>query len=175
MSDYVAKFPLDAIQLAALRKATTVSFHNHADDRPNTLGRSYIRASKAHDRTAADPFAPRETSIEMQCQATVHDYEKPNTWKPDFEAFAWVSSARIEEAWQTIASLLRVGDDLTLAWEAGALSSPFLVDKGLIGDRVRLVVQRGKTRLVFALDEQIGESRYRMVKVARAKEYAITG
>ena len=118
--------PLSRLDVAALRKANTVSFHY-------TQGRAFIRATKRMEPSERDPFAPKEVSVEIECASCLRSYDddiKPNAYK----AFDMIHSAQLHEEWQTIAALAREGDEVTLHWQAGAWTSETLKDKGLVGD-----------------------------------------
>lgn len=157
---------LDAIQLAALRKASRVCFY-HRPKPDATSETSYICAIKEHKPNPSDPFAPHETSIVIACDWYLREYTgsyNSDDRIPDnsdqFNAFEWVSSAQSDECWQTTASLLRVGDRVTLRWERGAFTTQGMTDATprLYGDALRLQVQRGDKRLTFHIDTSVCEN-----------------
>ena len=148
------------IEIAALRKADSVSFHNP----PN--GEAYICAIKRKEVTTANPFAD-DIRITVPCESRLRDYEGSFiTSRATFTAFDMIHSAQGDDGWQTIASLLRDGDALTLVWQRGAWSSPDLTDKGYVGDLLLLIVQRSDKRLTFAVGHYVGprHSSARMVR-----------
>jgi hypothetical protein len=160
---------LDKLALAALRKADRISFH-HSD------GKSVIRATKENKPSERDPFAPRETVITVPCEARITDYERggflgTDAYRDDlrgYAAFAWLSHAQSADCiWQTIASILKAGDELTLYWQRGGLSHQAMKDAGLHGDALHLRVRRGDKRLLFLIDTYCGhDSTVRMVRLS---------
>ena len=115
---------LDKLALAALRQADRISFH-HSE------GKSLIRATKEHKPTERDPFAPRETVITIACEARITDYDRggclgTDVYRDDlkgYTAFAWFSQAQYADCtWETTASILKVGDELTCHCPAAAQS-----------------------------------------------------
>lgn len=89
----------------------------------------------------------------------------------DAHAFAWVPSAQYNDIWKTIASLLKVGDELELAFNGDAYSNGHTKTAGLHADACRLHVERtvrgSRQRLVFEVDHSIcADNTARMVKPA---------
>lgn len=159
------KSGLDALQLAALRKASRVCFYHRPQ--PDATGEtSYISAIKENKPSPADPFAPPETIILIPCEWYLREYTGSDSsdripYNSDqFHAFEWVSCAKSDECWQTTASLLRVGDKLTLRWERGGFTTQGMTEATprLYGDALRLQVRRGDKRLMFHIDTSIGEN-----------------
>ena len=160
---------LDKMALAALRKADTISFH-HAD------GKSLIRASKKHKPTGRDPFAPSETTVTVSCNAAITDYDRGGCWGTDayrddlkcYAAFAWYSHAQYADCtWQTIATVLRAGDELTLYWQRGGLTNQGMRDAGFHGDALYVRVRRADKRLTFLIDTYCGhDNTARMVRLS---------
>ena len=160
---------LDKVALAALRQAATISFH-HTD------GKSLIRATKEHQPNERDPFAPRETTITVPCDARISDHDRGPGLGTDasrddlkrYAAFAWLNHAQSADCtWQTVASVLKVGDELTLHWQRGGLSTQAMRDVGLHGDALYLRVRRGDRRLTFLIDTYYGhDNTARMVRLS---------
>ena len=146
---------LDKMALAALRMANTVSFH-HTD------GKSTIRASKLL-KTELNPFAPREASVTVPCNARISDYERGAKQGTEvygeglesYTAFAWQS---LDDPWQTIASSLKVGDELTLHWLRGGFSTVAMKSADLHCDALYLRIRRGNKRLTFLVEFYCGEN-----------------
>jgi hypothetical protein len=159
---------LDKMALAALRMADTISFH-HTD------GNSLIRATKEAKVTERNPFAARETFIAVPCNARISDYEREagegtETYGErlkNYTAFAWQSHAQsMDDPWQTIASSLQVGDELTLHWLRGGFSTVAMKSVNLHCDALYLRVRRGNKRLTFLVEFYCGEDNTaRMVRL----------
>jgi len=165
---------LDKLARAALRQADRISFH-HTD------GTSLIRATKEHKPTERDPFAPRETDITVPCKARITDYDcggclGTDVYRDDlkgYTGFAWFSQAQYADCtWQTIASILKVGDELTLYWQRCGLSHQTMRDAGLHGDALYLRVRRGDKRLVFLIDTYCGQDN--TARMVRLSGYSLT-
>jgi hypothetical protein len=157
------KTGLDAIQLAALRKADTVCFfHRHV---PDTTGEtSYICATKKNKPSPIDPFAPHETSVIIPVEYRLRDWTREQADKipynsEDWKAFEWIGSAQYHEEWRTIVSLLRVGDKLTLHWQRGAWTNEAMQNATpkFYGDSLSLIVDRGDKVLHFHIDTSVCE------------------
>lgn len=153
---------LDKTQIAALRKANSVSFYATRE------GKSGISAVKERHSTPAEPFA-QDVRIEIACASRLVNYDRETGIRANDEAytgFGMIHTSHACEEWQTIASLLREKDVLTLEWQRGAWSSPALTDSGIIGDRLILRVQRGDKRLSFLADHYCGPNNTaRMVRM----------
>ena len=160
---------LDKLALAALRKADRISFH-HTD------GKSVIRATKENKPSERDPFALRETVITVSCEARITDYDRgaglgTEVYRGDdlkrYTAFGWLSHAQSADCtWQTTASILKTGDELTLYWQRGGLSTQGMREAGLHGDALYLRIRRGDKRLVFLIDTYCGhDNTVRMVRL----------
>ena len=152
---------LDAIQLQALRKADTVSFfHRPKPDATNET--SYVSATKRAKPSGCDPFA-HDVSIVIPCECRLTDYSDYEN-KIAYDSTAWnafesIGSAQHEAAWQTTASLLRVGDKLMLLWERGAFTTQHMKEATpkFFGDRLSLLVTRGEKQLTFHIDTRVCE------------------
>ena len=92
---------LDKMDVAALRKADSISFH-HITMSPST---PHISASK---RIKNDPFQD-EARREIPVTSNLADGDV---------AFEMIHSSQYHQAWQTIAKLLRPDDVLRLEWNA---------------------------------------------------------
>jgi hypothetical protein len=164
---------LDKIAVAALRQADSISFH-HND------GQSYINASKKVVQTARDPFGRTEVTINVPCKARINDYERGivGYWvRPDemkdyrcYENTAYPSEPG--GPWQTIAGLLKPGDELTLAWSRGGIGTLGTRAHGMVGDMLELVVQRDRKRMTFLLDTQVGEDN--TARMCKRTGYSLT-
>jgi hypothetical protein len=136
--------PLDAIQVAALRKADRVAFFHR--DKPDATGfTSYIEAIKSPSPTENDPFA-KEAYVFIPCEFRVTDYtrgEKIPYGSDAFNAFEMVYSYNDE--WKTTASLLRAGDKLCLHWQRGGWNTEAMENATpkFYGDKLCLLVTRG--------------------------------
>ena len=175
MSNYceTKSVPVDAIAVAALRKADTVSFHRHGEE-------SYISATKKCEPCASDPFAPREREVRIPADFTFVNGGGQDTipYGSEFVAFEWVSSAQYDRAWQTIAHFIKAGDILCLDWYRGAMNSSMLASHGLVGDMLSISIRRGEGKnekhFTFLIDKSVSENNTaRMIK-ARTVTYALT-
>jgi hypothetical protein len=177
MSNYceTKSIPVDAIAVAALRKADTVSFHR------GTAG-SFILATKKCESTASDPFAPREREIRIEVDFTFVNGHGADAIPAgsEFTAFEWVSDAGFDFEWITIANLIKAGDVLCLDWHRGAMNSPFLTSHGLVGDSLSLSITRGdgeskpKRTQTFLINKSVSaDNSARMIK-SRVVTYQLT-
>lgn len=163
---------LDKVQIAALRKADTISFH-HND------GKSYIVATKRKERTERDPFAD-DVRVNIRCKWSLVNYESndPNDAHASafsapaipgdkFKAFEMLHSPSHTDHWQTTASLLKPGDVLTLKWVRGGKTTDGMRDAQFVGDDLFLRVQRGDKSLTFHVGDTICQ-RYSTARMVRA-------
>lgn len=159
--ELVIGLTLDAVQLAALRKADSVCFFHRP--KPDTTGEtSYINAIKRAKQSAADPFS-QDVCVQIVCEHRLTDYSDSDSKIPydseAFNAFEMIHSAQHENAWQTTASLLRAGDKLMLIWERGAFTTQHMKEATpkFYGDRLSLLVTRGERQLTFHIDTRVCE------------------
>ena len=127
---------LTKMDLKALKRADMIAFHL-----------SEIEAIKEIHN---DPFeTEKRYSIPVECK-------KDGDIK---EAFHMKFSAKVDMAWQTIVSLLRVGDEIILDWKKGAWTNDLLREAGLVEDALFLHVRRkGKVKYTFLVDTQTGRA-----------------
>ena len=122
MLDTIQTTGLNAIQVAALRKADRVAFFHR--DKPDATGEtSYIDAIKSPSPTENDPFA-REVCVIIPVEFRLTDYtrgEKIPYGSDAFNAFEMVYS--YSDEWKTTASFLRAGDKLCLHWQRGGFTT----------------------------------------------------
>lgn len=168
MTNKIPAAPIDAVQLAALRKCSDVVF-SHFNDA------SSIRAIKRTRACASNPFAG-DVELTIPCETRWNDYAKDcgMSWPvPSFRGFEMFGNYD-DSAWRTIATLLKVGDVLTLEWSRDAASHETMRQLGLHGDRLRLLVIRGKARMWFELATSIcPDNTARMIRDVRPREYSI--
>jgi hypothetical protein len=136
---------LTKIEVAALRRADGVVFRYWE-------GRHLIRASKKAD--AASGF---DQAREIAVSGRITSYRRPAAEFMD--AFCLIAAARFCPEWRTVASLLRAGDRLELAWIADN-NTKILEEAKLHRDELRLHVLRsvkeGRTnRMVFGIEVQV--------------------
>lgn len=165
MSDHTqpATVPIDAIQLAALRKADRVCFYHRKE--PDASGfMSYVACIKTTDRTKANPFEG-ETSLCFPVDVRLRDYTQGDDRIPfgsdEWSAFEMIHHAQSTEEWRTIVALLRVGDTLTLHWQRGGWTTEAMQNAApaFYGDKLSLVVERAKSAtLHFHVDSQVCEN-----------------
>jgi hypothetical protein len=157
------KTGLDAIQIAALRRADTVCFFHRAQ--PDATGEiSYIDAGKRVQPSPLEPFAPDSRHVIVPCEFRLREYTRGDDKIP-FDSKAWsgfemIHSAQFSEEWKTIASLLRVGDKLTLHWQRGAWTTEAMAEASpkFYGDSLSLIVDRPKASLSFLVTLHVGEN-----------------
>jgi hypothetical protein len=139
---------LDAVQVAALRKADRVCFFHRP--KPDTTGEtSYINAIKARERSERDPFA-QDVCVLIPVDYRLTDYTEGEENRvaygsEAFNAFEMIHSAQHDDAWKTTVSLLRAGDKLTLLWARGAFTTQHMKESTpkFFGDTLHLRVTRG--------------------------------
>lgn len=165
---------LTKIDIAALRKADRIIFRteNAEERRPFTIE----AIKEAPQATPSNPF-PQEARHIVTVDAQVRDYAE-GSWGGSYRietytAFEMIYSAQSDDEWQTIAGLLREGDEITLIWTHDN-SSPALREVGVGIDSLTLRIQRGDKRLSFNIQSHAYTSaRHRMVKVRhKAREAA---
>lgn len=150
-NDYNGIVPvvLDHTLIAALRKADRVvfQFNNTPDPADRSTG---LRAIKeAPKATPANPF-PQECEVRIACDSIVTNYESEFPASRDSAAglagFALIYG--YEQHWQTITSLLRPGDTLTLKWNRGGCDTDATraCEPRMVGDTLSLRVDRPSKR-----------------------------
>lgn len=140
--------PIDAMQVAAMRKADRVCFVH--DKR-----QSYIRAIKVNPATDRNPFA-QDIEIVIPCETRFVSYEKDENYfhpMPDFTAFEMEHCAQSSLDWQTTAGFLKVGDVITLKWCRGAMNTQGVDDIDWCGDYLKLQIARGDKKYSFHVDQ----------------------
>jgi hypothetical protein len=161
-TDSVATVGLDALQLAALRRADVVCFfHRHVPDATGET--SYIDAGKRAKQSSTDPFA-QDAHVIIPCEFRLREYTQGDDKIPyastDWKGFESISSAQWSEEWKTIVSLLRVGDKLTLHWQRGAWTTESMSNASprFYGDNLSLIVERAKATLEFHVRMSVCEN-----------------
>jgi hypothetical protein len=140
---------LTKMDIAALRKADCVSFHQHD-------GKSYICATKRTQKSERDPFS-RDADYYIPCNVSFTSYEEGvrTLFTPTFKAFDMIHTSRLDQCWQTTVLMLRAGDTLTLRWEHGALNTDGMASVDMCGDQLNLIVTRGEHKLWFAVSTTV--------------------
>lgn len=119
--------------ITALRKADTISFVLS----PAT---SYIACSF----NGADGKEQSRREINVEHHLATYDNEK-GARKPLAEVAVchyFMATSKNDELWQTIASVLRTGDCVSLLWLRSAMTNNYMREAGLFGDRLDLLVER---------------------------------
>jgi hypothetical protein len=98
-----------------------------------------------------------DLTYEIPCQARLQTYGRERTGERTVNCHASICSPSVCECWGTIKALLRVGDELTLHFCAGAWSNQYVDKAGLHGDVCWLDVVRGTKRLRFYIDHSTCE------------------
>ena len=153
---------LDAVQLAALRRADVVCFfHRHVPDATGET--SYIDAGKRAKVSATDPFA-QDAHVIIPVPYRLREYTQGDDKIP-YNSEAWkgfesLSSAQWSEEWKTIVSLLRTGDRLTLHWQRGAWTTESMSNASpkFYGDSLSIIVERAKATLEFHVRMSVCEN-----------------
>jgi hypothetical protein len=169
MDDITGAASLTTIDIAALRRADRVCFV-HRDRQ------SYIRAIKAIARSKANPFTD-ELEYRIECGTRFTSYEPNEGYffpRPDFDAFEMEHNAQSSLQWQTIAGLLKPGDQLTLHWVRGAMNTLSADAINWVGDTLKLLVTRRDKHLCFHVDQSFvpRHSLARMIRNVRKHEPA---
>ena len=154
---------LDAIQLAALRKADKVCFFHRP--KPDATGEtSYIDCGKRNHPNTSDPFARDETHVIIPVDCRLREYTQGADKIPfasdAWNAFEWIGYAQSHDEWRTIVALLRVGDKLTLHWQRGAWTTESMANASpaFYGDSLSLIVERAKATFHFHIDMSVCEN-----------------
>jgi hypothetical protein len=165
MLDATQTTGLDAIQIAALRKANDVCFYRR--QQPDMSGEaSYISANKRashNSASASNPFGDSDGSVIIHCDYRLTDYSRGDAKIPyksgEWNAFEMLHCAQSHDEWKTIASLLRAGDKLCLHWQRGGFTTESMENASphFYGDRLSLLVERGDKVLAFHIDTRICE------------------
>ena len=137
--------------------------HNENDEKPKGLTKMDLKALKRADMIAfhlSEIEAIKE--IHNDPFETEKRYSIPVEYKADGDvkkAFHMKFAPKMDMAWQTIVSLLRVGDVIILDWKKGALTNDLLRKAGLVEDALYLHVRRkGKPKYTFLVDTQTGRA-----------------
>jgi hypothetical protein len=148
------------IDIYALRQCDVVSFHH------DTV--SYISVTKRE--SFINPFG---ATRRINCNTRFVDYSDKNEQisKERMKCFDMIHSPKVETEWQTIVSLLKEGDVLRLHWQRNALQSEALKEVGFCGDKLSLLVTRGKREMEFFLHAYCGANNTaRMIQGPRKGE-----
>ena len=140
-----------------------VEVEHSNDEKPKGLTKMDLKALKRADMIAfhlSEIEAIKE--IHNDPFETEKRYSIPVEYKTDGdikEAFHMKFPAKMDMAWQTIVSLLRVGDEIILDWKKGAWTNDLLREAGLVEDALFLHVRRkGKLKYSFLVDTQTGRA-----------------
>lgn len=160
--------------VAALRAASEVSFHQHD-------GKAWISAGLSDSYGGAPRlYTGKEQRLfpevshlgrarKLTVASTVRGYGRDGAsgWNmhtyPMYAAFRMINTAQYDHAWLTVARLVRAGDALTLAWTADN-NNGAIRQAGLCSDELHLVVDRtvkGKPvvpPLTFMIGRQVGRN-----------------
>lgn len=135
MSVSITETGIDAAQLRKLRKARGVVFN----------------AKRGTDRVYGSirMIAVDDSELTLDCPASITHAggwgDQARNRRSDFtEAFEYIQAARFHTEWQTIAQLIRVGDKLTLRFQADYHTNSLCDAAGLHADTLTLQVDRGE-------------------------------
>lgn len=155
----------------ALRKAESVVFRLHK-------GRYTIEAGIGKMLCDNRPYTDVERrlfpdlatgSSDRERVLTVHGYidsYQGRRFTEDSKGFAMINSAHLVPTWQTVARLLRAGDEITLHFLGDAHTTLALEEVGMHGDVVRLNVHRADgSTMTFEVAHSTGpDNTARMVR-----------
>ena len=128
--------------LKAIRQATDICFR-FADG--FNAGKHTIEPSKR----IKDPVYG-ETSARAVIDVSGRLEAYGNKQGDIYEAFYYLGSCKFDPVWQTIISLMRADDDVTLLWLANN-DSEAMTEHGVFNDELRIVITRGKKTLTFSV------------------------
>ena len=128
-------------QIKAIRQANDICFRFKN-------GEHTIEASKRiKDTVYGDTTARADIPVSGQ----LHAYNPYGNKQGDISgAFYYLGSCKFDPVWQTIISLLRADDDITLVWSANN-DSEAMVDHGVFNDQLNITVVRGKKTMEFCV------------------------
>jgi hypothetical protein len=96
-----------------------------------------------------DGALPGSRAVSIGCGVSLHGYSGDywgSTWHGDRDnrahCFAMLHGAKSNRAWQTIATLVKPGDRLTLSWAADN-NNDLITAAGLHADQLSLLISRG--------------------------------
>ncbi len=154
--------------LSALREADSVTFHTHG-------GRSFIRAYMGPRHRKPPVVTVREQRVfnrtdvplaydrgrDVECATVARSYAGR---RDGLSAECFHNVYRADQVWLTVASLLKVGDRVTLRWTASN-NNQYADDARLHVDELHLSVDRGGKRLTFAIGHNVcADNSARMVQ-----------
>lgn len=159
-------YSLTKTDIQKLRRASRVTFGTNASGVSTIMARRYTNhISSGHELWTHH--------IEVSSTRTI--YENAQGYDVRFvDAFAHVHHAQ-GMVWQTIAKLLRPGDQLGLYWSVGGQTTTALQNAGFAGDELTLIVSRPTpgakkpvTVMNFKVDSVVSDklSSARMCRVA---------
>lgn len=139
---------LDRDDVKALRNADAIAFRHTPEG-------STIECIKK-DR---DEYGEKERRREITVLGTVFNgYDSDGGRSRGEEmhyGFAYFGSAQYTESWRTVASLLKVGDNLRLEFRTDDGTNGYAKTAGLHVDELYLRVERAGKRLYFLLDVSV--------------------
>jgi hypothetical protein len=153
--------PLTAADITALRTADYVSFHQYdgiGKIVANAHGRGEQRIYTAREQKLFPTASHLDRSRVMVVDSAMHGYTSDDEYfggRKDGRAYASVSTPSMSDHWQTLVSLLRAGDVLTLRWSASNNTDNHK-SVGFHADELRVLVRRGDKVLTFLVDYSVG-------------------
>jgi hypothetical protein len=149
---------LNKLDIKALRECGKLSFHHVERE-------SYILATKEPSRREKEtnPFA-QDNDRKILCHANgyLHSFRAVETMFPE------------SNEWQTIAGLLREGDEISLIWGVDYGRNQYMekaLPEPLHGDQLKLRITRGEKVLQFLISQQCcPDNSARMIKMEETYE-----
>jgi hypothetical protein len=153
-------YTLTKMDVAAIRACDSISVRLSATDQNS------VYLTKDKQRTERDPFAC-DVQHYMDAPVSVRVYRSEDTTHASAWGHARLYKGQRCEA-RSILATLRVGDAISFEFCAGGHSTDAMVDAGIHGDFLRIVIRRkGQTDYAnddtFTLASRVGTTGHRMV------------
>lgn len=164
--------PLTAQDIKALRTAETVVFRHYKGDATIEASlRDHMDGGRVYtaEQQRLFPVTPgvdeRQRVLTVNGLITYYDDTTRRTTGPEATAFEMIHSAQYSQTWQTIASMLKVGDVLTIHFNGDRYANGYSHKTDLHIDGLNLDVKRGKQDLSFIVAVSVAPANSaRMVK-----------
>lgn len=148
-------YTLTKLDLAALKQADYLGVWYFGEEN----GRTNAQAVKRANKTEKDPFATDAVHV-ITAPIRVRCYENTGLFAKDNDrisaraavSFYHGNSDTDPTSASSVVRLLRAGDGIIFEFHADALTTTGLRDAGFHGDRLCLLVWRGKERFRLVLD-----------------------
>jgi hypothetical protein len=132
---------LTPLDMKALKQADRVVFSYHCE-------KAILRCIK---RVENDPY---ETERQYEITIDSNRFQNYGKLTTITSAFAFLSSAKYSELWNTVLQIIRPGDSLQFVWIVDNNSS-LLEEMGLHNDAFQLIIQRGNKAFAMQIASSI--------------------